>query len=352
MTKNTNATSTVNGWNFQVNAAILLFLRKVKEVEKIRVEGKTEDIELYMHDSTKIFAQAKSFSKPWENTSALRKLKDALSTLNYVSNNEEYEELIYVSNSPNPLKTTDFSIFFSGEQSYYSISELSINHKNRITKILEDFSNGKYKGGKVDTSNFDLSKLSIYYFAFYGEDERTKYKVIYTEIREFLNRIDVDRISIQKLSNYWLGSLFKNASDEQLKKTVSKKEMIWPIIVLKCEVHDTQDIFFDEYSSYQAEEVLRRYWELIDYQSEKISLVINILSEFTNFQKNTKTRGREAVNEFIENKSFDFEELITEGLTFDDPEIKAILTKLVMDRVINQKYLVDKIRKEVNLNDY
>lgn len=51
-----NATPSSFGWDFQVNAAIVLMLENVKAIKSVRIEGKKEDIEffwkmkkIYMH---------------------------------------------------------------------------------------------------------------------------------------------------------------------------------------------------------------------------------------------------------------------------------------------------------------
>ena len=55
-----NATPSSFGWDFQVNAAIVLMLENVREAKSVRVEGKKEDIELLLENEENIYAQAKS----------------------------------------------------------------------------------------------------------------------------------------------------------------------------------------------------------------------------------------------------------------------------------------------------
>lgn len=51
-----NASFELEGWDFQINAAIFMVLKDVKNIERVRLEGKLQDIELtktikqkYMH---------------------------------------------------------------------------------------------------------------------------------------------------------------------------------------------------------------------------------------------------------------------------------------------------------------
>jgi len=48
---NRNATPSAFGWDFQVNAAIVIMLDNIKEMTSIRLEG-DEDIEVNLYDGT------------------------------------------------------------------------------------------------------------------------------------------------------------------------------------------------------------------------------------------------------------------------------------------------------------
>ncbi|MDD5292931.1 MAG: hypothetical protein PHW40_01300 [Candidatus Izemoplasmatales bacterium] len=54
------ANGSANGWIFQVSAGIVLTLRNIKDFDKIKLEGKTEDIELVFTNGKGLYAQAKS----------------------------------------------------------------------------------------------------------------------------------------------------------------------------------------------------------------------------------------------------------------------------------------------------
>lgn len=53
-----NASFSAFGWDFQINAAIVLMLENITEVNKVRVEGATEDIELTLDNGEKIFGES------------------------------------------------------------------------------------------------------------------------------------------------------------------------------------------------------------------------------------------------------------------------------------------------------
>jgi len=45
---NRNASASNFGWHFQINAAIVLMLENIEFADAVRVEGATQDIELYL----------------------------------------------------------------------------------------------------------------------------------------------------------------------------------------------------------------------------------------------------------------------------------------------------------------
>ena len=59
MAKNRRADAVVFGFDFQVNAAIVLMLENITELKSLRLEGNYEDIELELNDNHYILAQAK-----------------------------------------------------------------------------------------------------------------------------------------------------------------------------------------------------------------------------------------------------------------------------------------------------
>ena len=93
------------GFEFQVNAAIILMLRHIKSLDTIRIEGTYEDIELQLTDGEKILAQAKGVqlgSSDFHNVRA--NLKKALKTLSEGGNKAtNVKQLIFITNSFNPF---------------------------------------------------------------------------------------------------------------------------------------------------------------------------------------------------------------------------------------------------------
>lgn len=79
---NRRANAVLFGFDFQINAAIILMLENIKDLQSVRLESKNEDIELTLANGQKILAQAKAVEKSSSDFSHVREnLKKALISL-------------------------------------------------------------------------------------------------------------------------------------------------------------------------------------------------------------------------------------------------------------------------------
>ena len=60
---NRRANAVLFGFDFQRNAAIILILENIKDLQSVRLESTNEDIELTLANGQKILAQAKAVEK-------------------------------------------------------------------------------------------------------------------------------------------------------------------------------------------------------------------------------------------------------------------------------------------------
>lgn len=108
------------GFDFQVNAAIVLMLENIRELKSLRLEGNEEDIELTLEDNRNILAQAKSVENASSDFSNVRaNLKKTLITLSEGVQKAETKQLIFITNSPNP---------FNDQNSRTSFGDLHADH--------------------------------------------------------------------------------------------------------------------------------------------------------------------------------------------------------------------------------
>lgn len=131
---NHNASHIANGWDFQSNAAIVLFIKNIKNSKSVEVEGSKEDIEIILNDGSKIMAQVKSTyidddSIQIDESKNIKKFKDALNTL-YDADGSDVESLVYIINRRNPFNER-YSVYNVTGISEFKYSELQIeNQKN------------------------------------------------------------------------------------------------------------------------------------------------------------------------------------------------------------------------------
>ncbi|MEH7525773.1 hypothetical protein V7149_21265, partial [Bacillus sp. JJ1503] len=294
----TNATSSAFGWDFQSNAAILLALKHIKNLESLKVEGNIDDIELYLKGSKRIFAQAKSQEDPTPSSNTLTKLKDALKTLINATNQSEYEKIIYISNIMNPLKNNDLNNYWGQYFSIYSYTELN----DQAKAIIDHYINSVVNNYPLDISNLDYNKLEICAFPFFGQDDETRYKIIYEVVNKFLvsAKISSPYGLAQDVMDYWQSIFFQNAATRNVE--LKKEELVWPVVVLESSNSYYND-FFDDFDLGEIDEISRKYNAFIEKKTELFEFITQVINDFNEFRNaNRKLNGRLAFEEFVETK--------------------------------------------------
>lgn len=180
MANNSNASPEIFGFDFQVNATIFLMLDNIKEVEAVRMEGASEDIELTMNNGKRIMAQAKGIVKGSSDFSNVRRnLKKAIGTLS-AADDKSVEQLILITNSKNPLKEDTSKGFFYGPPVEIGYNDLSDEAKKVIDNVIDSLG-----------VSFDTGKFRICYFMFETDNLRTRYVVIEEKIKDFINQLNL-----------------------------------------------------------------------------------------------------------------------------------------------------------------
>ena len=120
MGRSRRADAVVFGFDFQVNAAIVLFLDNVKNVKSLRLEGDYEDIEIELDNGEYILAQAKAVERASDDFVNVRaNMKKAITTLSEGNHKTNAKELIMVTNSPNPFNNDSKSAFYGPSKRFY-----------------------------------------------------------------------------------------------------------------------------------------------------------------------------------------------------------------------------------------
>jgi len=331
---NHNASPSAFGWDFQINAAILLMLDNIEQNRSIKVEGKHEDIEVELNSGGKIYAQAKSVVKSDDYNNVIPNLEKSLKTLNDTSSkNNNIDKLIYITNTPNPFNNKETMNQFI-DYTRLGFDDLPNICQEKINNILD----------KNRYQNIDTSLLYVYVLPFHGSDELNRYKIVRRELSNFLYRIDV-KVSIDDLLPIWQNDLFHNATiaDESIQLT--KEDFIWPIIVLSFK----KEIKIEELDFGTLQEINNQYGKIITYHSNKFKLVTKVLFDFNDFK--IDGTPKEKYEQFIKTKYKNYIYEIYFGTDSNiNEEIKEYVVKSIIEKILNEKFVIDRIKKEVNLS--
>lgn len=334
MAKGSNASPEVFGFDFQVNATIFLLLDNIKEVKTVRMEGASEDIELTMNDGNQIMAQAKGVVRGSSDFSNVRRnLQKAIGTLSS-ADNKSVEQLILITNSKNPLKEDTSKSFFYGPPVAVGYNDLSAEAKRVIDDIVE----------RLDVS-LDRDKFQIYYFMFETDNLKTRYAVIEEKIRGFINQLNLGQIlSATELMQVWQNDIFHNGSQTDTTIKVSKKEIVWPVIALTLDKHMPAE-YIEDYDQGLINEVTAQYSYLISSITERYDLITKILYDYNS--SNYALPIKERTRTFIKDKWQDYISVFS--LESLDAEVQEAVTKVILAKVIQQRYLINNISREVSL---
>lgn len=335
MTKDRRANAVLFGFDFQVNAAIVLMLENIKELKSLRLESDNEDIDIELYSGDHILAQAKAIvNSSTDFTNVRSNLKKALESLSEGSKKVETEELILITNSPNPLNEDASRSIFWGP-SRRGFSTLPESSQKIITGYLS----------QIDQP-LDTNQLVIQVIPFETDDDAERYKAVSKAIDDFVGDLKLDIPGIGKqLHRVWCGEVFKNGSKKNANITLSKKSLIWPIIVIATDIDRIDHDFVERFDSVQYDEIVRRFREIIDSCCERVEFFTKILFDF-NAYKNSGKPSEKTINFVEECWSNYLSEFEGDGI---DSATAEALSKVVVYNVIRRRYDIDKIKKGVSL---
>ena len=330
---NRNASPSAFGWIFQVGAGITLMLENIKDFTSLKMEGKDDDIELSFNEG-KLFAQAKSVTQIGDQRSASSNLKGALDVFKddykkSKANNCSAIGFIYVSNIINPLSSKLDSAFSYGHT--YDFSSLSPEDKQTIIDKLGD--------------DFPVDRIKIKIIRFFGEGDN-KWDDVKEKISEFLRNSIDDPSYNQRLLDSWIADFITNCADkpdEQKELSLSKKEIILPVIILVIE-NTVSESKFSKVSDYDNFDELKKKYRTVLYKKEcDYNFVSSIIADYMSERKaNSNINCYDYVNKYWGRYTKYFETIL-------NIEEKESLTKLSVLSILLQRSKIEGIRKEANL---
>lgn len=335
--KNRRANAVLFGFDFQRNAAIVLMLENIRELRSVRLEGNEEDIELTLENGRKILAQAKAVEKSSSDFSHVREnLKKALISLSEGSQKTDTQQLIFITNSPNPFNDADSRSVFSGLPTRRSFSNLPPSAQQIVQKYLGDIDNP-----------LDLQKFTVQVFPFETDDEMERYKAVTQAVNDFIGSLNANvTYGLGKwLLQVWHDDIFINGTKRDASILLDKKDIIWPIIVYETDINRCDDNFLNQFDIGVYDEVVRLYGSTIDSCCERVEFFTKILYDYTQFP-NTK-KQMEKCQDFIDSTWENYKsEFSSSGI---DEETLEALIKIVLYNVLRRRITIDKIRQGVNL---
>lgn len=342
MDKNRRANTVVFGFDFQVNAAIVLMLENMKEMTEIRLEGASEDIEITLKGNQIILAQAKSVVNSSSDFNHVREnLKKSLCSLSEgAAKNADVKELILITNSPNPFKDDSSRFAFYGETRRY-FKDLPPSAQKITQAIIEKINKKSNEKLKLDLGIFKVQILP-----FETDNDLEKYKVVKNNIRDFLGELDSSCSGItNKLMEVWQQEIFKNGSKKDVIIKLNKKEIVWPIIVFSLQTVSTSDDVMDDLDTALALEVEERYKLVIDVCTERYDFFAKVLCDYKKFEFLGKQKYK--IKEFVKSHWKRYKHTF-QNLSLDE-EIEEALIKIILYKIIYSRIRINSIKKGTGL---
>lgn len=335
MEKNRRANAVMFGFDFQVNAAIVLMLENIEDLESLRLEGNYEDIELKLENDQYILAQAKSVEKSSTDFRNVRaNLKKSVKTLSEASQKVDAQKLILITNSPNPLNEEASRSIFYGP-AHRSFSSLPDSSQGIIKDCLEGIK-----------QPLDLNKFQIQILPFETDDDVEKYKVVKQNVDDFVGKLNLNIPGLGKrLMNIWQNEIFHNGTQNNAAITRNKRDIIWPIIVIATDVERCDDLLLDYFDQSQYDEIIHRYKSLIDSCCERCEFFIKVLHDYNEYKGMEKSLAQKCLD-FALNK---WEDYLPELNVDADPETQKGLIQIILYSIVRNRIQVQHIKEGVNL---
>jgi hypothetical protein len=321
------------GWDFQVNAAIILMLINIKQADSIKVEGATDDIEINLENGNVIYSQAKAVFDRDNVNPVDKNLEKSLKSLYNDSLKSNVEQLIYITNSPNPFNNRNTLYAFSSGLNICPYSNLPQACRNKIDNLI-----------KKHNYIIDNDKFSVYVLQF-SKNTDDRYKVIKEKANEIINSFNLGIMDIgNDMLDIWQNEFFHNASQPH-DVTIKKSEMLWPLVVFMCELNREDEIIRD-FDKALFEEIEHKYKAIINNKSELFSFAVRVITSFDEYDVHNSSTQKRA-QAFISNCWKEYEKEF--NFPGNEEKIKENVIKITLSNILNKRFKINQIKIEANL---
>ena len=328
--KSGNAGAVIFGFQFQIDAAICLFIRNIKNISIMKVEGRFQDVEFYLNNNSIIYCQVKSIHNPKTTKKNHNKLIEAIKSLVKCKLNHG-DVLMFCSNQFEPLISDDL-IFNNDSILEYSYSDLNNNSRELIKRYFN----------KHLSSNYN--KLSIVKIPYrISSNIDTKRVFIIDEVKKFLQKINEGDWRASSLVSLWHDTLENSATSTEGKFYVSKSEFVWIIIAHLLDQKTSEIIDYIDDESL-LEDIERKYKSLIHNKINNFEASNYIIGLYKEQFHSGKCSNIEM---FIENNHDD----LCKAIYLDDDVgyVENITLFAIVKIILRTRTRIERIKEEANI---
>ena len=274
MAKSRRANAVVFGFDFQVNAAIVLMIENIEDLKSLRLEGNYEDIEIELENNQYILAQAKAVERSSSDFRNVRKnLEKSLISLSEGNQKVDAQRLILITNSPNPLNEEASRSIFWGDahREFLSLPESS---QELIRRYLDNIN-----------QPLDTDKFMIQILPFEKDNDIERYKVVKRVVDDFIGDLNLNIPGLgKKLLSIWHEEVLENGTKKDAAIQLKKKDLIWPIMVVATDVGYCDNSFADIFDSSKRVEEARCREENRQRKEQEIRLVKELVKKAEDYR--------------------------------------------------------------------
>ena len=337
----TNSSSTMTGFQFQVNVAIYFMLKYLKEIDSIRVEGEKEDVEVKLKNKNRYMIQAKSQTVDLKNKkNNLSELKKSLKSLAN-ADDKDVKYLFYATNMLDPLNSADevFKKYDIVTKMYNELSDVSQEKIDNQIKSLDGISINK-------------EKLAIIRIPFFGQFDDEKYKFIFQTAKEVFSIMSYNLVNKSNTIVRIVESKFYNNGTANKETVIKKEEFCNWIILTEIEGMDLSNEYLnigideldydDAYSQYKRfiDDEISAYENYGKVYSLYSRVRNNRCISISNFVKEKKI---ELYNYFF-NESLESEHQINDNNRFD-----VYVAQIISYAILKKNSIIKKIKEGTGL---
>lgn len=357
--KSTQAVATTFGWFFQVIAAITLSLEYRTKLEKVKVEGKTEDIELYLRDGKlPVYVQAKSTSKKPEDVprgDVKQHCCNAMNTLVNTSNavKGKYSRLIYISNFLNPLNLEKRIADARWNPQATELLEMSFDNLPRqgqeFLRECEVLARKQLSKNYISTDNyFDWEKLIIATLPMARESIlenkqsfRKTSRLLLATIEEILEKATGSTSFKTNIFDTLVAQYFENSTKTSV--TITYKEIMWTFIS-QIILH-AKDDYIESSVDIALQEDVRNYSNnFINNLSLNMDVINKAIYLWEKYKREHKDQAsnKEMYYDYLEENWTEFKEFFS----LENEEIQKHCIQDLINKILVKSMTIKELRGE------